>query len=288
VFGKRVKGKGWNMNKILKHNICILAAIAVLPCFGQLGVSRASQSGEMSANTAVIAVQKLESDFYDWHQRHKEVVELISKKQVDLIFIGDSITHMFGGLPKSQIARGSRTWETYYGHRNAINMGFGWDRTQNVLWRLENGELEGITPKVAVLLIGTNNRTGTKNARQNTPAEIVEGVSAICTTIHKKAPKCKILLLGVLPRSPRHFVKPIEAINKRLAPLDKEDYITFLNMRDQFGDEEGLPKKELMHDGVHPNAAGYHVWAKTMEPVVSKLLNDEAVMPNTLDAGDGK
>lgn len=276
------------MNKILKRDICILAAIVVLPCSGQRGVSRASPSGAMSANSAVIAVQKLEPDFYDWYQRHKEVVELISKKQVDLIFIGDSITHMFGGLPKSQIARGSSTWETYYGHRNAINMGFGWDRTQNVLWRLENGELEGITPKVAVVLIGTNNRTGTQNARQNTPAEIAEGVSAICTTIHKKVPKCKVLLLGVLPRSPEHFVKPIEEINKLLAPLEKEDYITFLNMRDQFGDKEGLPKKELMHDGVHPNAAGYHVWAETMEPVLSKLLNDKAVTPNELDAGDGK
>jgi lysophospholipase L1-like esterase len=276
------------MNKILKRNICILAAIAVLACSGQRGVSRASQSGDVSANTAVIAVQKLEPDFYDWYQRHKEVVELINQRQVDLIFIGDSITHMFGGLPKSPIARGSRTWDKYYGHRNAINMGFGWDRTQNVLWRLEHGELEGIAPKVAVLLIGTNNRTGTQNARQNTPAEIAAGVSAICTTIHKKAPKCQILLLGVLPRSPRHFVKPIEEINKRLAPLKTEAYITFLNMRDQFGDKEGLPKKELMHDGVHPNAAGYRVWAKTMEPVLSKLLNDQAVMPNALDAGDGK
>jgi len=263
------------MKKVIKYNICILAAIAASSCFGQQGVSRESESRETSDNTAIIPVQKLERDFYDWDQRHKEVVELIKIKKVDLIFIGDSITHMFGGMPKSRIARGSKIWNEYYGHRNAINMGFGWDRTQNVLWRIENGELEGIAPKVAVILIGTNNRTGTKNARQNTPAEIAEGVASICKTIHKKAPECKILLLGVLPRSPKHFVKPIQEINKLLSPLDKENYITFLNMRDQFRDENGLPKKELMHDGVHPNAAGYHVWAKTMEPVLSKLLNEK-------------
>jgi lysophospholipase L1-like esterase len=101
-------------------------------------------------------------------------------------------------------------------------------------------------------------------------------------------PKCKILLLGVIPRGRERFVKSIQEINKLLAPLDKEDYITFLNMRDQFGDEDGLPQKELMHDGVHPNAAGYNVWAMTMEPMLSKLLDDKAVMPNKPDASDGK
>ena len=230
-------------------------------------------------NTAIHPVQKLEHDFYDWHQRHEQVVELIAKTQVDMIFIGDSITHMFGGLPKSPIARGQKTWATYYGHRNAVNMGFGWDRTQNVLWRLTHGELEGIEPKVAVVLIGTNNRTGTRNARQNTPAEIAEGVTAVCRTILKKSPTCHILLLGVLPRSPEHFVKPIQEINRLLAPLNKQKHITFLNMVDQFADTTGLPKTELMHDGVHPNAAGYQVWAETMEPVLSKLLKDDPVLP---------
>ena len=249
---------------------------------------RASAKG-LVKNTAVVPVAKLERDFYNWEQRHKQILELIKKKKkADLVFFGDSITHMFGGIPKSRISRGRKIWDRYYGHRNAINMGFGWDRTQNVLWRLANGELEGVAPKVAVVLIGTNNLTGTRNARQNSPAEIVEGVDAVCKAIHKKAPKCKIILLSVLPRSPARFVKPIQEINKLLTPLDKEKYITFLNVYAQFVDKNGLPRKELMADGVHPNAAGYQVWAETMEPVLSKLLNDKAVIPDKKEAAAGK
>jgi len=276
-------------DKIIRNSICVCLAVFAFQIQAE---EKKAQSGGLKndslENSAIIPVQKLENDFYDWHERHQQVVNLITKKPVDMIFIGDSITHMFGGMPKSRIARGSKIWGSYYGHRNAINMGFGWDRTQNVLWRLTNGELKGVFPKVAVILIGTNNRTGTGNARQNTPVEIAQGVGAICKLIHKKVPDCKILLLGVLPRSPGHFVKPIQEINQRLSSLNKEDYISFLNMWDQFADDEGLPKKELMHDGVHPNAAGYQVWAETMEPVLSKLLQDQKVMPGKANAVEGK
>jgi lysophospholipase L1-like esterase len=268
------------MNRIIRHGMCVLSALGVFSIHASAEPATDNLPPQgLNKNTAIQPVQKLEKDFYDWHQRHEQVVKLMAKTPVDMIFIGDSITHMFGGLPKSTIARGAKTWNRYYGHRNVINMGFGWDRTQNVLWRLTHGELEGISPKVAVVLIGTNNRTGTKNARQNTPAEIAEGVTAICRIIHKKRPTCKILLLGVLPRSPERFVKPIQEINRLLAPLDKKNYITFLNMGDQFADQTGLPKKELMCDTAHPNAAGYQVWAETMEPVLTKLLNDKPVTP---------
>ncbi len=268
------------MNKIIRHGMCVLVAAFALQIHAQdTEVKDNAPPKGLNKNTAVLPVQKLENDFYDWHQRHKQVVALIAKRPVDMIFIGDSITHMFGGLPKSPIARGHETWDRYYGHRNAVNMGFGWDRTQNVLWRLTHGELDGIKPKVAVVLIGTNNRTGTKNARQNTPAEIADGVTAICRIIHEKTPTCKILLLGVLPRSPEHFVKSIQELNRLLASLHRKKYITFLNMWDQFADETGLPKKNLMCDTVHPNAAGYQRWAEAMEPVLSKLLKDKAVKP---------
>ena len=160
-----------------------------------------SRASGAAGNSAVVPVPKLENDFYDWHQRHNEVKARIAKGPVDLIFVGDSIMHMFGGEPRSKIARGAKIWEKYYAHRHAVNMGFGWDRTQNMLWRLQNGELDGVSPKVAVLMAGTNNLTGTNNAPANTPAEIVAGIEAICTTIHRKSPRTEILLLGVLPRA---------------------------------------------------------------------------------------
>lgn len=225
-------------------------------------------------NNATVPVPKLERDFYDWYKRHENVKKQIKKGPVDLVFIGDSITHMFGGLPKSEKPFGEEVWQKYYSKRNTVNMGFGWDRTQNVLWRLENGEFEGLTPKVVVLLIGTNNLTGTKNARTNTPEEIVEGIQQVYQLIHKKSSKTKILLLGILPRSPQKFVAPIRKINSLLKEKATEDYVTLLDMSEQFAEESGLPKKDLMRDSVHPSVNGYKVWAATMEPVLKKLLEE--------------
>ena len=228
-------------------------------------------------NNALVPLPKIENDFYDWNQRHAQVLEIIKTTKPDLLFIGDSITHLFGGIPVAPQARGGKIWDKYYAHRNSLNIGFGWDRTQNVLWRLDHGEMEALSPKVAVVLIGTNNLTGTDNARTNTPAEIAAGITAVCEKIHAKTPETKILLLGILPRSPASFVKPIKEINRIIAPLGKKEYITFLDMRPQFADENDLPKKELMQGSVHPNAAGYRLWSETMEPVLSRLLGDEAV-----------
>ena len=226
-------------------------------------------------NTAIIPVPKLENDFYDWYKRHDEVKALIKKKNnVDLVFIGDSITHMFGGEPTGDIVRGGEVWNEYYGNRKVINMGFGWDRTQNVLWRIEHGEWDGISPKVAVVLIGTNNLKGTKNARQNTPTEIVEGISEVCEAIHKKSSKTQIILLAILPRAEKSYVDMIRDINKQVALLGEKSYITVLDLTEKFEGINGFPKEELMTDKVHPNAAGYRVWANTMEPLLSKLLGD--------------
>ncbi|MDA3924313.1 MAG: GDSL-type esterase/lipase family protein [Kiritimatiellae bacterium] len=268
------------MNQVTRTIICVTAALFFSQANGEKVTPVYASADVQVENSALIPVPKLEKDFYNWEERHGQILDLIKKQRVDLVFIGDSITHMFCNTPPSPIVHGSRTWDKYYAHRNAINMGFGWDRTQNVLWRLENGEFEKITPRVVVLLIGTNNQTGTKNARTNTPAEIAAGVAAICRTIHQKVPACHIILLGVLPRSPKHFVKPIEKLNKLIVPLNQEKYITFLNLRDQFADKDGLPKKELMYDTVHPNAAGYQVWAEAMEPLLSRLLKDKPIMPD--------
>lgn len=249
-----------------------LALTALAITFSATHLSAEKQETHAGINTAIVPVRKLENDFYDWHQRHREVVERIAEKPVDLIFIGDSITHMFGGAPKSSIARGSAVWDKYYGHRNAVNMGFGWDRTQNMLWRLNNGEFEGITPRVAVVLAGTNNLTGTKNARTNTPEEIAEGIKAICDTIRRKSPKTQIVLLSILPRAQTELNQPIQKINRLIAPFGEEEHITFINLWKQFANADGTPKRALFHDSAHPNAQGYAVWAKTIEPTLRKRL----------------
>ena len=222
-------------------------------------------------NNAVIPVPKLERDFYDWYERHKQVVEQASKKKHDLIFIGDSITHMFGGTPKSNKILGGEVWDKYYKKRNVMNMGFGWDRTQNVLWRLNEGEFKNQSPKVCVILIGTNNLSGTKNCRANNADEVVEGITAVCEKVHKLSPSTKIVLLGILPRKGPKF-EIIKQINPKLKGLGEKDYITLLDMTAKFSDKDGKIKSELFKDGVHPNSKGYQLWAETMEPVLEKLL----------------
>lgn len=230
-------------------------------------------------NNALIPVPKLEKDFYDWYKRHDKVKETIKGKTVDLVFIGDSITHMFGGTPQSEKPFGEKIWNKYYAHRNAVNMGFGWDRTQNVLWRLNNGAFEGISPKAVVVLIGTNNLAGTKNCRSNSPQEIFEGIKAVCAKIHEKSPKSYILLMELLPRSPEKYVKPIQKTNELIATLDKQKYITVMKVYNEMSDHNGLPKKGVMRDSVHPSEKGYKIWAEALEPVICTLLGDKAIKP---------
>ncbi len=128
-----------------------------------------------------------------------------------------------------------------------------------------------------MVLIGTNNLTGElRTAREYTPRRDRRKcvVERICETIHAKAPKCGILLLGVLPRSPERFIKPIREINRRIARLDGKDYITFMDIGRKIADDRGLPLKEYMfEDGVHPNENGYRVWAESMDSTLKKLLS---------------
>ncbi|QQL45312.1 GDSL-type esterase/lipase family protein [Sulfuriroseicoccus oceanibius] len=231
-----------------------------------------SKAPGAALNSAVVPVPKLENDFYDWYQRHDEVKALAAEGNPELVFIGDSITHMFGGEPKSRIARGAQVWGEFYQPRNTINLGFGWDRTQNMLWRIENGEFDGLKPKVAVVMAGTNNLTGTQNARANTPEEIFEGVEAICTAIHQRSPDTEIVLIGVLPRLQAEMNPKIQKLNGLIEGLDAQSKITVLNLWDRFCDPSGEVNKALFQDAVHPNAAGYRVWAEAMEPTLEQLL----------------
>ena len=246
---------------MIKIYLLLTVIITATNCYSQI-------------NNALIPVTKLENDFYNWNKRHNDVMHLTQKQNVDLVFIGDSITHMFGGEPKSKIIRGGEFWKSYYAKFNPINMGFGWDRTQNVLWRITNGELENISPKVVVLMIGTNNFSGTKNARKNTPKEVAEAIEKICKTIHQKLPEAQILLLSILPRKNIKYIPLIQKTNKLISSLSEYNYIHYLNLYDRFILKNKLANNTLfMHDGVHPNKDGYKLWAETMNPTLTKLMN---------------
>ena len=180
----------------------LLWAQAMDPILAEL-MGEPRLNADVEKNSALIPVTKLETDSYDWFARHDEVLKEEQTADPQIVLIGDSITHFWAGNPKSKIARGPLAWENAFGGRRVLNLGFGWDRTQNVLWRLDHGEFDGIHPNFVVINIGTNNLVGTDSCRKNTPAEIAEAIEAICIRVRSKSPDSKIILMGVFPRGQR-------------------------------------------------------------------------------------
>ena len=209
-------------------------------------------------STLVPVTQDRSWPSYDWTKRHEDACAAAREMQPQILFIGDSINHFF--TPE--------VFKEAYEGRKAINLGSGWDRTENVLWRLEHGELDGISPKVAVVMIGTN------NLQVNTNAEIVEGIRAICAEIHTRQPKTKILLLGVFPRGekPGPLRDRIAEINRGISALDGHEEVTYLDFGGKFLEPDGTISKETMRDFLHPTEKGYRIWVEAMEPALTKLL----------------
>ncbi|MEK6801830.1 MAG: GDSL-type esterase/lipase family protein [Nitrospirota bacterium] len=201
-----------------------------------------------------------------WSTRHARAVARIQQGPVDLLFIGDSITQ---GWEED----GRRVWDTFYGHRRAVNLGFNSDQTDNVLWRLQHGELDGIAPKLTVLMIGTNNTT----MREDPPDHTAAGIQAILTTLRTRLPQTKILLLAVFPRGaaaddPNRLVN--QAVNERLRAFADQRHVFFLDLGPRFLDKTGRLSEEVMPDALHPNERGYRLWAEGMEDLVKKLMEE--------------
>jgi lysophospholipase L1-like esterase len=219
-------------------------------------------------NTALIPVPRLELDLYDWYARHHSELEAQRTSQPRVVLIGDSITHFWGGAPGATLVNGPAAWQKLFGAMPALNLGFGWDRTQNVLWRLRQGEFDGLHPQWVVLLIGTNNLTGTANARANTPEEIVEGVAAIRDELRRRSPESSLILMAILPRGarPDHRLRaPIEKTNRLLAArFGADPTVTYLDIGGSFLSPDGTLPAALMPDTTHPSDTGYQIWADAL------------------------
>jgi lysophospholipase L1-like esterase len=207
-----------------------------------------------------------------WIARHEGFVKQAQQGGIDLLFMGDSITDFWRN-------RGSNVWNTYYAPLHAANFGISADRTQHVLWRIEHGELDGIHPKVVVLMIGTNN-TGKEQDHQtirNTPPQVIEGVTAVVHEIQAKLPETKILLLAIFPRSQRGepIRDEIKQINLSIAQLDDGKSVTFLDIGPKFLEPDGALSREIMPDLLHPSEKGYKIWAEAMQPTLNRLMNGQ-------------
>lgn len=197
--------------------------------------------------------------------RHEQFLKdkeaLLKKGPIQFLAVGDSITDGW---------RRGESFEKAFGAYNPYNIGIGGDRTQHVLWRLENGEVDGIKPKVAMVMIGTNNIGNPSND------EIVAGVTKIVTTLRAKLPETKVLLLGIFPRDEKPGTNSrnrIKAMNEALAKLDDGGKtVKFLDIGDKFLDAEGNIPKDVMPDALHPTEKGHQIWAEAIKPTLDEMM----------------
>ena len=208
----------------------------------------------------------VEKSFMNRHEGFlKDKEEAMKKGPVDLLFVGDSITDAWrrGGQNK--------LFNERWGKHNPLNLGIGGDRTQHVLWRLENGEVEGIKPKVTVLMIGTNN-LGNKESVDDT----IAGVKAVVASLRAKLPETRILLLAVFPRGEKTdnpYRAQIKTVNDAIATLDDGGkHVKYLDIGPKFLAEDGTLTKEVMPDALHPNEKGYQIWADAIQPTLDEMM----------------
>jgi lysophospholipase L1-like esterase len=274
----------------MKRNLLL-----VLPAIGVIAaliVARNFTIGRSSSPDhppeSVVANPAIEARPQDedwWRTRHQAIISRIMEGDADLIFLGDSIFQNFEkNRPPNQIY--SPIWTEFYGDRHAVNMSFSGDQTGNLLWRLENGEILGIHPKVAVILIGTNNTALSNQTARQTRA----GIEAVVDTVLIKLPATKILLLGILPSDiasqPGKFATD-EQVNAMLAAdYAGRDDVIFLNVSTVFMKnnkvdwslyiDPDLPQADGKIGGpLHPNPQGQRLLAEAIEPTLAKLMRDE-------------
>ncbi|CAN7249531.1 GDSL-type esterase/lipase family protein [Pseudoduganella sp. LjRoot289] len=204
-----------------------------------------------------------------WVPRHERKLEEIRKlkeagKEPQVVFIGDSITE---GWEKA----GMPVWKRYYDKYNAVGLGFSGDHTENVLWRLQHGEVDGIAPKVAVLMIGTNN-TGD---RQDEPKATAAGVKAILDELGRRLPDTKVLVLAVFPREeqPTGYLRRLNArVNEIIAGYADGRRVFFADINSALMNADGTLSRDVMPDLLHLSEQGYGIWARSLEPELRKLM----------------
>jgi lysophospholipase L1-like esterase len=204
-----------------------------------------------------------------WLKRHEGFVAEAKKGGIEVLFIGDSITDAWRSGKQKAI------WDERFAPLKAANFGISGDRTQHLLWRLQNGELEGISPKVAVLMIGTNN-IGQKDPE--TMASAFAGIRAVVAEVHKRSPKTKVLLQAVFPRSekPDHPLRAvIKEINFNLKNLDDGGKtVRFIDFGAKFLQPDNTISKEIMPDFLHLSEKGYRIWADEIKEPLAELLKN--------------
>jgi lysophospholipase L1-like esterase len=253
----------------MKAGFCKSLLLALLLAAGQCHAQAPAPAPKPSASEAF--PKKDDGTFL---KKHEAILARAKSGPVGLLFLGDSITERWRIAP--------HIWETYYGKYQPANFGIGGDRTSHVIWRIEHGELDGIAPKVVVLMLGTN------NSLDYDAEQIAAADRKLVSMIRARLPDTKILVLGIFPRGPRdregnpitqaHIdeaakrMQTIDAVNRDLARLDDGKTIRFLNINEVFLGQDGRIPRAIMPDQLHPGAAGYQLWADAMQPLLESML----------------
>lgn len=213
------------------------------------------------ANPAVVPAPRSE-----WHSMVQKKFDLFGGKHFDIVFDGDSITNRWQ-------TTGREEWDRRYA-KIAADFGIEGDLVENVLWRLSKGQVDGINPKLVVLMIGTNNVS-----RNNTPEQIAKGIQMLVEDYKQRCPNAHIALMGVFPRS-RNAAddarQAVSAINARIASLADNQRVTFVDISAKLSNPDGTIAPEMMPDFLHPAAPGYTIWAEALEPLVQKYVGNVA------------
>jgi lysophospholipase L1-like esterase len=201
---------------------------------------------------------------------HAQLLDKAKQGGIDVYFIGDSIVRRWGALDYPNLLA---NWKQNFFGWNAADFGWGADRTENILWRLEQGELDGVNPKVIVILAGTNN-VGTRPGGDAKIAEIARGLAGVIHVCRQKAPAATIIVTAIFPRNDNMAVMPeIERINANLARLADGTIVRFVNVNDKLADKDGHLVEGMMNaDKLHPALPGYQVWADALKPIFRELL----------------
>jgi lysophospholipase L1-like esterase len=210
---------------------------------------------------------------------HEQLLEKRKRGRIDIYFEGDSITRRWG-TSDAQYKAFLENWRQNFFGWNAADFGWGGDTTQNILWRLQNGELDGVNPKVIVLMAGTNNvgRKSPEGPADTRVADVTRGIKAVLETLRRKAPKATIILMGITPRNDNMDVMPlINRINANIAKFADGRKIRYVNINDRLADRDGKLFEGMANkDGLHLDVKGYQVWADALKPIFNELLGPPA------------
>jgi lysophospholipase L1-like esterase len=235
----------------------VLLAAAVLPAFAALQAAQ-----EQPAGRGGVPAEKDLSRHLAFLERKDR---LIKTGGTQLVFVGDSITDGWRSDPQREI------FEDYFGRYRPYNIGIGGDETQHVLWRINHGELDGLSPKLVILMIGTNNLA---NANKMSPQEAADGVATVVQAIRRKLPNSKVLLLNIFPRGNRSddpLRLAVNATNTIIAGLQDRKTVFYLDIGARFLSPDGTLSGDVMPDYLHPNAKGYQIWADAIKAEVDRL-----------------